>query len=232
MDPGPGKHLLLFNPHRSGREAGSLPRPRLIEGGPHPSPLVEGAAPGLPPDSGLSITRRNDVFQPTGREDLPTASVPSGSTSGENGAVSPIPAQPTQMHISNPRCAGTHPPQVLLKCSALELPCSPLSPLPVAAWAWVPPSGAGAPHRWEGPQKGKQSLAGDSAKSFSRQWPRVEVTLVRMRSGGRGGNRPSKGSYQKEVEYPTQAQAAHLLFLTRGGLIPALTVHTAPGHPA
>lgn len=45
-------------------------------------------------------------------------------------------------------------------------------------------------------------------------------------------NRPSKGSYQKEVEYPTQAQAAHLLFLTRGGLIPALTVHTAPGAPS
>ena len=94
------------------------------------------------------------------------------------------------------------------------MPCSPLSPPPMAAWARVPPSGAGAPHRWEGTQKGKQSLAGDSAKSYSQQRPKAEVTLVQMRSGGRGWitDLPKEATRKR---WKTQAQAAHLLFLTR-----------------
>ena len=157
-------------------------------------------------------TEKN-VFQPTGGEDLPTTSVPSGPTSVENGAVSPILAQPTQTHISNLRCAGTHPLQVLSETQCPGVACSPLSPPPVAAWARVPPLGAGAPHQWEGAQNGKQSLAGDSAKSHSQQRPRAEVTLVQIRSGGATRKEATRKRWK------TQAQAA-LLFLTRSSRRP------------
>lgn len=141
--------------HRSGREAGSLPRPRLIEGGPLPSPLVEGAAPGLPPDSGLSIPQKNDVFQPTGREDLPTTSVPSGSRSVENGAVSPTLAQPTQRHISNPHCAGTHPPQVLLEMQCPGVALQPTQPASHSSLGSGAPLGGWCPTQMGGNTEGQ-----------------------------------------------------------------------------
>lgn len=72
-DRGPSKHLLSFNPQESGRE--TLPCPRLRGGGLTPVPRLEGAAPGLPPNLGLSVAWRGirdaHAFQPTGGEDPP-----------------------------------------------------------------------------------------------------------------------------------------------------------------
>lgn len=209
MEPGPGKRLLLFHPHRSGREAGSLPCPRLTGGGPHPSPLVEGAAPDLPPDSGLSITQRRTSFSTNWRGRSPhnqCAFWP--HISRKWGSFSnPGPAH-TNAHFKPTLCRYT-PAAGAVRNTCSGVACSPLSPPPMAAWAWVPPLGAGAPHRWEGAQKGKQSLAHDSAKSHSQQRLRAEVTLVQIRSGGATRKEATRKRWK------TQAQAALLLFLTR-----------------
>lgn len=180
-DRGPSKHLLSFNPQESGRE--TLPCPRLSGGGASPQSLgwKGQLLASLQTWDFLSHGEESGMHTPFNQQVgkiRPTTSLPSSPRSVENRAVSPIAGPPTQTRISNPRCTGTHLLEAPSEARSTGGASQPTQPSSRGS------AGLAAPHRWEGAQKGKQSLAGGFAKSCSQHRPRAEVTRVQIKSRG------------------------------------------------